>query len=244
MCELFGLSSDIPVSPGHLLCRFGEHGGHDKNPDGWGLAVLGHGGFRIEKEPEPAAYSPRFQRLCREVCSTLIIGHVRKANPPTARVFANTHPFSRLCCGQDWIFAHNGVVPGMELLIPPQCEPSGDTDTERAFCVVLDGIASACSAARAGELGWLDALAKIARTLAAHGRFNFLMSDGTHLLCYGHDRLHSYNGKDVSSAAIVATEPLTAASEWVRFESGELRAYRAGREIARLAAAQETSSLR
>lgn len=241
MCELFGLSSDVPVSPGHLLCRFGEHGGHGENPDGWGLGMLGRDGFHIEKRPEPAAYSERFQRLCREVRSTLIIGHVRKANPPTAHVLANTHPFTQFCCGRDWIFAHNGIVSGMEALIPPQCKPSGDTDTERAFCVVLDGIASAFAAARVGDLGWLNALAKIARTLAAYGRFNFLMSDGTHLLCYGHDRLHSYTGKDVGSATIIATEPLSAAREWERFEPGELRVYRAGREITRLSASQETA---
>lgn len=27
MCELFGLSSNQPVSPGELLCRFGARGG-------------------------------------------------------------------------------------------------------------------------------------------------------------------------------------------------------------------------
>jgi len=35
MCELFGLSSNRPVPPGELLCRFGARGGDTAdNPDG------------------------------------------------------------------------------------------------------------------------------------------------------------------------------------------------------------------
>lgn len=246
MCELFGLSSNQPVSPGELLCRFGGRGGDTAdNPDGWGLATLEDGAFRLAKEPVAAAHSARFRQLCRQTRSSLILGHVRKANPPTARVLANTHPFRRVCCGREWVFAHNGIIPDTaafdDARTVPLCGSTGDTDSEHAFCVVLDRIAAAFSASDAAQdRGWLDVLAHAAETLASHGRFNFLMSDGVHLIAYGHDRLHgladaraAFQLDAAVETAVIATEPLTEGPGWRAFEPGELRVYRAGRQIAR-----------
>ena len=54
MCELFGLSSNRPVLPGELLRRFRERGGNTAdNPDGWGLATLDDGAFRLWIAFEP-----------------------------------------------------------------------------------------------------------------------------------------------------------------------------------------------
>jgi glutamine amidotransferase len=246
MCELFGLSSNRPVPPGELLCRFGARGGNTAdNPDGWGLATLNDSAFRLTKEPNAAARSARFQQLCGRTHSSLILGHVRKANPPTAKILENTHPFRRVCCGREWVFAHNGIIPDTIALGGPGattlCALSGDTDSEHAFCVVLDRIATAFSSSAAVQgHEWLDALARAAEMLASHGRFNFLMSDGVHLIAYGHDRLHSlantratYWLDAATETAVIATEPLTEDSGWLAFEPGELRVYRAGRQIAR-----------
>jgi len=245
MCELFGLSSNRPVPPGELLCRFGARGGDTAdNPDGWGLATLEDGAFRLTKEPIAAARSTRFRQLCGQTRSALILGHVRKANPPTALVLANTHPFRRTCCGREWVFAHNGILPdaaGLDLPNPmPLCALSGDTDSEYAFCVVLNRIAAAfSSSAETQSHGWFDALARAAEMLASHGRFNFLMSDGMHLIAYGHDRLHSLADAHtalrfdaVAEMVVIATEPLTVGPGWLAFEPGELRVFRAGRQIA------------
>jgi predicted glutamine amidotransferase len=246
MCELFGLSSSGPVSPRQLLCRFGAHGGDvADNPDGWGLATVQDGAFNIAKEPLSAAHSGRFRALCERTHSALIIGHVRKSNPPTARVLANTHPFRRICCGREWVFAHNGVIPDAITLPPPSaeklCVPSGETDSEQAFCVLLDGIAPAFTASQSGSDGvWLEALARVAEMLASHGRFNFLMSDGVNLVAYGHDRLHSLvsprlpGGDGVPELAVIATEPLIEEMNWSSFQPCELRVYRAGRLVARV----------
>lgn len=246
MCELFGLSSNQPVPPGELLCRFGARGGDTAdNPDGWGLATLEGGAFQLTKEPLLAAHSARFKGLCGQTRSSLILGHVRKANPPTARVLANTHPFRRVCCGREWVFAHNGIFPDTAAFDDPRtaplCAPAGDTDSEHAFCVVLGRIAAAFSASDAAQdRGWLDVLARAAETLASHGRFNFLMSDGVHLIAYGHDRLHgladaraAFQLEATAEIAVIATEPLTEAPGWRAFEPGELRIYRTGRQIAR-----------
>jgi len=246
MCELFGLSSNRPVLPGELLRRFRERGGNTAdNPDGWGLAVLEDGAFRLIKEPQPAVRSARFLELSTQVHAPLILGHVRKANPPTAKILENTHPFRRTCCGREWIFAHNGIIPDTTALggpgIASLCTLSGVTDSEHAFCVVLDHIAAAFSSSETVEdHGWFDALARAAEMLASHGRFNFLMSDGVHLIAYGHDRLHSLADSRAAlqldaatETAVIATEPLTEGPGWIAFEPGELRVYRAGRRIAR-----------
>jgi glutamine amidotransferase len=236
MCELFGFSSDQPVHAAELLCRFGARGGDTAdNPDGWGLAMLEGDAFRLAKEPLPAAWSPRFRELCRQTRSSLILGHVRKANPPTARVLANTHPFLRVCCGREWVFAHNGIIPDSNALAAKEaaslCTVSGDTDSEHAFCMVLNRIAAAFSATGATPArDWLEALAGVAEMLASLGRFNFLMSDGVHLIAYGHDRLH---GLTSAGLAIIATEPLTADPGWAAFAPGELSVYRRGKRIAR-----------
>jgi predicted glutamine amidotransferase len=245
MCELFGLNSDTPVQPRELLCQFGTHGGDvADNPDGWGLARLVDGEFAIEKEPHAAAASARFRELCAQTRSSLILAHVRKANPPTAQVLANTHPFRRVCCGREWVFAHNGVIPDAAMPSGPDaraiCAPTGDTDSEHAFCVALDRIAAVFASPRAMQgRAWIDALARTAEMLASHGRFNFLMSDGAHLIAYGHDRLHSLDDASAiccdgatSELAIIATEPLTEEAGWHAFEPGELRVYRAGRQVA------------
>jgi glutamine amidotransferase len=246
MCELFGLSSSGPISPRELLCRFGAHGGDvADNPDGWGLATFQDGAFNIAKEPLSAARSARFHGLCEQTHSALIIGHVRKSNPPTARVLANTHPFRRICCGHEWVFAHNGVIPDAMTLTSPSaetlCTPSGDTDSEQAFCMLLDGIAPAFTASQSvSDGGWLEALARVAEMLASHGRFNFLMSDGVHLVAYGHDRLHGLvyprlpGGDGTPEVAVVATEPLIEDMNWSPFQPSELRVYRAGQLVARV----------
>jgi glutamine amidotransferase len=56
------------------------------------------------------------------------------------------------------------------------------------------------------------------------------MSDGEHLIAYGHDRLHVLAG---AGSAVLATEPLTADPRWVAFAPGELRVYRRGTQTAR-----------
>ena len=76
---------------------------------------------------------------------------------------------------------------------------------------------------------WLDVLGGVSEQIAAHGMFNFLLSDGEHLIGYGHDRLHHLEltgGKD--PAVLIASEPLSDDAGWTPFEMGELRIYRAG----------------
>ena len=237
MCELFGAISARPVGLAHWFVPFRARGGRlADNPDGWGLASWKSAVLRIEKAPEPGSASARFGRLARTLRSELLIAHVRKARLPPVPGMRNTHPFSHACCGREWAFAHNGLVPEViDRYVPGAlCKPQGETDSEHAFCHLLAAIAGCYEGASNGT--WMQRVADQAGTIATFGKFNFLLSDGTILAAYGHDRLHYLEkpgGRD--ALALVATEPLSS-DAWRRFAKGELRIYRSGQLLMRLEA--------
>jgi len=66
----------------------------------------------------------------------IIISHVRWASKGDV-AYHNTHPFVRELFGREWIFAHNGTII-RELPNPRFYEPIGETDSEKAFCIILD----------------------------------------------------------------------------------------------------------
>lgn len=226
MCELFGVSaSEARGFTPWLLPFRARGGGTADNPDGWGIASWGNDQARIDKSPEPAWRSADFLDLAQSITGKLLLAHVRKARHPPVPGLLNTHPFAHACCGREWIFAHNGMVP--DIIDRPgaydACSPHGDTDSEFAFCHLLAGIADTYDEADIGQ--WLGQLAARAGTIAALGKFNFLLSDGRVLLAYGHDHLHYSERPD--GLVLVATEPLDD-SEWLAFEPAELRVYRDG----------------
>lgn len=243
MCELFGMSASRPVRVEAVLREFRLRGGlAADNPDGWGLACWDDDALHIFKEPEPAARSALFDRLCPTVRSRLVVAHVRKARYPPINTMANTHPFTRTCCGRDWVFAHNGLVPGLVDLelasANPVCRPTGETDSEHAFCHLLGYLAATFERARPRRdpAAWLLSLAAESERVTSFGKFNFLMSDGEHLIAYGHDRLHYAEQRGVEPSTsepldrtLVATEPLGGSAGWIAFEPGELRVYRLGK---------------
>jgi len=240
MCELFGVSSNRAQPAGAALAEFRLRGGGTAdNSDGWGMAWVENGGFQLQKEATAAAGSDRFAQLCGTVRSDLVIAHVRKAKWPRVNSFANTHPFLHDCCGTQWIFAHNGLVPeviGMEsggdAVI---CRPGGETDSEHAFCHLLQHVARTFHAAvEPSDTAWFATLAAVSAIVAAHGQFNFLMSNGDYLIAYGHDRLHYLEQRDGAERALVATAPLASEQGWTPFRAGELRIYRRGRLVADL----------
>ena len=247
MCELFGLSASVPVSAEDLLAAFRLRGGlAADNPDGWGLAFLDGEAFRIFKEPKPAAQSAQFAQLCGRVRSRLVIAHVRKARYPPINTMTNTHPFVQTCCGRQWVFAHNGLVPGVVDLEGgrpnPVCRPIGETDSEHAFCYILGCVAQTFERVHPRDhAAWMSALAAVSELLTSYGKFNFLMSDGENLIAYGHDRLHHAEqySVDLSSTqpldrVVIATEAIAGSMGWVAFEPGEMRVYRLGKLIGRM----------
>ena len=242
MCELFGMSSDRPISACSPLSLFRMRGGETAdNSDGWGLAYLEGDAFAIHKAPEAAASSTLFAKLSAQIHSRLIIAHVRKANPPTAHTSENTHPFMRTCCDRHWVFAHNGQVP--EVIAAQGCchprhsLPGGETDSEHAFIYLLEEIAGTFpatlqSAPPETMQAWFETLAMRSAAIAKYGQFNFLMSDGEHLIAYGHDRLHSQQRTEGGvPSVVIASVPLAddePQEPWEAFAPGALRVYRGG----------------
>ncbi len=146
MCELFGLSSGRPVSFTCSLRRFAAHGSREgPNHDGWGIAAYEGREARIIKEPAAAAQS-EWERFVEKhgVTSPLVIAHIRHASVGS-NSFANTHPFERELGGVRHVFAHNGNVVDIRRE-PPTLggfHPIGDTDSEYAFCVLLNRLTGA-----------------------------------------------------------------------------------------------------
>lgn len=256
MCELFGISSDRPVAASRELATFRLRGGSKAdNPDGWGIAWLTNGVFSLIKEPVPAHRSTLFEQLCVATRSDMIIAHVRKASYPSVIDMSNTHPFQRVCCGKEWVFAHNGMVPDIvEMEVSshnPVCCPTCRTDSEYAFCHLLGRIAEHFHGLPSAiPYTWLENLATASGLIASLGKFNFLMSDGEHLIAYGHDRLHylersgsgQFDATTVNSI-LIATEPLDENEKWTAFEPGELRIYRAGKMIVSVMTQTTSSSV-
>lgn len=247
MCELFGMSASHAVTARGTLGDFRLRGGlAADNPDGWGLAWWENGVFRLAKEPLPAHESAPFARLCETTRSNLIVAHVRKARFPPVNTMDNTHPFQRVCCGKEWVFAHNGLVPDIVEMERANngsvCQPTGETDSEYAFCHLLSHISQNILASPDANANVsFPTVAMISELIASHGKFNFLMSDGEHLIAYGHDRLHylEQRGSDAqggasADSAMIATEPLPGEGNWIAFEPGELRIYRLGRMVGRI----------
>ncbi|HEX6022458.1 MAG TPA: class II glutamine amidotransferase [Solirubrobacter sp.] len=121
-----------------------------RNPDGYGLATFdADGSPRVDKGPVAAWRDMRFAQLARETRSTTFVAHVRFAStgPMTHE---NTHPFEQ----DGRIFAHNGLVAGLEQL---ELElgrhrdlVSGDTDSERLFTLITRRIHAAGGDVRRG----------------------------------------------------------------------------------------------
>ena len=56
---------------------------------------------------------------------------------------ANTHPFVRELWGRNFVFAHNGTVKAAKKHPLGRFHPIGETDSEHAFCVIMDALARA-----------------------------------------------------------------------------------------------------
>ncbi|MFW6198037.1 MAG: class II glutamine amidotransferase [Myxococcota bacterium] len=240
MCELLGMSAQYATDVNHSIALLRPRGGEiGPHADGWGLAFYEGRAARVFKEPIPAAESGCLGFIAQyDFRSSLVIGHIRRANPPEiGRGSANTHPFSRELGGRDWVFAHNGKLPGVEedpRFALERFRPIGESDSEHAFCFLLDRIARADRGHLhdAGEL--VSILREPVAALSELGVLNFLLSDGVHLVAFANTKLQQVGrrcqeGGCRQRVAILATAPLTDEG-WRPLELGRLHVFQYGRE--------------
>jgi predicted glutamine amidotransferase len=165
MCRLFGLHAGTKVvtakfwlldAPDNLAAQ------SRKNPDGTGLGVFdGHGNPQIHKQPIAAWQDADFATEAHDLTGTTFVAHVRYATTGAHEV-VNTHPFLQ----DNRIFAHNGVVEGLDVLDQRLAELGtaelvlGQTDSERVFALITASVRARGGDVRSGlvdALGWLAA---------------------------------------------------------------------------------------
>lgn len=259
MCELLGMECNVPTdivfSFTGLTMRGGRTGPH---ADGWGLALYDGPYAQVFLEPSPACASPLAKFLRDHPIRTLLaVAHVRKRTVG-GQGLANTHPFKRVLWGRDWVFAHNGTLPDVRARKLDGFTPVGDTDSEHAFCWILDNLRAAFPNGYppGGYHDIARVLADLGGELGAEGTCNLLLGDGEHLyarcgtkLChiirrapFGRASLRDDDVKvdfgEVTTpndrVAVIATEPLTVDETWERGTPGTLWVFADGDLVATL----------
>jgi glutamine amidotransferase len=243
MCELFGMSARFPTDVNRSLALLRPRGGEiGPHADGWGLAFYEGRAARVFKEPVPAAESRCLAFISEyDFRSATVIAHIRRANPPEiGRAPANTHPFERELGGRSWVFAHNGKQTGIrgdERFALRHFHPLGETDSEHAFCFLLDRLAEGLgeSLAEPTAPALRRILAEPVSELTEMGEFNFLLSDGRHLVANAHTRLHLLHRSCeeqhcAQAVTLLATTPLTE-EPWTPLAPATLHLFTAGEEV-------------
>lgn len=259
MCELFALSSDAPATVTVSLGVFGERGGRlGPHKDGWGIAFKEGRDFRLIKEAAPAADSPYLRFVqAHAFRSEIVLSHIRRASVPPVTSYTNTHPFARELYGACHVFAHNGNLPGVlgdSRLAPSWNFPLGETDSERAFCALMDRLRQALAPGEVLNLHKkLPVIQHWANALAQHGTANFLLSDSEYLYAHCSTKLFYIErqclapresfGSPVLRVALeparggarhvslIATQPLTTDEAWIALPPGEVVVFQHGRRV-------------
>jgi predicted glutamine amidotransferase len=254
MCELLGMSANVPTdicfSFSGLVKRGGETGPHK---DGWGIVFYEGKGCRSFKDPKPSCDS-RIAKLVKEypIKSKSVISHIRQANRGEVNL-ENTHPFIRELWGKNWTYAHNGQLTGYESLEMGHAFPVGQTDSERAFCWILDQLHKSYDNQPDDVLTMFKEVAGYADSLRKLGIFNMLLSDGEYVMCYCTNNLHwitrrapfgkahlideemtvDFNEETSPNdvVTVIATRPLTKYEQWNKMKEGEFCVFHFGERI-------------
>ena len=198
MCELFAISSPSLTRVSLSLARLAERGTPGGSlADGWGVACYDGRDVRVLREPEPAAGSPWLEHVFQagRPYSRLVVAHVRHATRGGV-CLANTQPFVRELGGRMHVFAHNGMLPGIdEAFDAPdrRFRPVGETDSEVAFCALLDQMEPLWRQDPPMVPERLAVVSRFAAVLRQLGPANFLYSDGEVLFAHG-DRRKQQDG--------------------------------------------------
>ena len=257
MCQLLGMSCNVPTDICFSFSGFSRRGGGtDVHRDGWGIGFFEGDdgrGCRVFLDPTPSIESP-LASVVRDypIHSMNVVAHIRKATQGDI-CLQNTHPFQRELWGRYWVFAHNGNLIGFNPELSGRYLPVGNTDSERAFCFLLDTLALRFGATAPSYEHLMDTMAEIAAILRAHGPANFLLSNGRWLIAHCSTDLHyivrrapfneahlkdedvSIDFNEVTSATdcvtVIATTPLTDNEDWQRIEPGTLILFRTGEPV-------------
>ena len=138
MCQLLGMNCNVPTDVTFSFTGFAQRGGKtDHHSDGWGIAFFEDKGLRHFVDHLAAVDSPVAELIRRyPIKSRNVIAHIRKATQGAVSL-QNCHPFVRELWGRYWVFAHNGDLQDFRPRLHSHFHPVGDTDSEHAFCWLL-----------------------------------------------------------------------------------------------------------
>lgn len=250
MCQLLGMNCNVPTDICFSFEGFARRGGETgEHRDGWGIAFFEGKGCRTFMDVQPSADSV-VSDLVKQypIRSMNVIAHIRKASIGPVQL-ENTHPFSRELWGEYWVFAHNGDLPDYAPELNGCFQPVGTTDSERAFCAILQRLRQRY-AQRPALKELCNTIREQARQIARFGIFNFLLSNGEVMIVHCSTDLHylirqhpfdkarlkdldvTVDFQQVTTprdrVAVIATEPLTANEAWTRIAPGECMVFRDG----------------
>jgi predicted glutamine amidotransferase len=267
MCELLGLSSNMPATLSLSLERLAEHGAPPTSiDDGWGVAYYHGADVRLIKDAGAANDSDWLRFLSHhDLRSRIVMAHIRKASVG-APSYGNAQPFVREMAGRMHCFAHNGSLPALleaSAFRSSRFAPVGETDSERAFCALLEDLDALWVGA--GEVpplkSRLNTVTAFAERVRHLGPANFLYSDGDALFAHGDRRKSPVTGEVAApglvyllrecppSGATITGNGLTvnaadqavaliasvplSAERWQEMAEGAVTMFRAGRIAAR-----------
>lgn len=192
MCELFCLSARKPMRASFSLRKFAAHGAPATgNVDGWGVAFHEGHEVRLYKEPEPAGNSQWLDFIQRHTLPTRqLVSHIRRATQG-GNSLSNTQPFVRELGGRTHLFAHNGDLSEVAARAADPAHrfhPVGQTDSESAFCLLLERLAPLWRGSVPPLAARLETIAAFAAAMRPLGTFNFLYSDGEFVFGHAHRR--------------------------------------------------------
>ena len=192
MCELFAMSSRIETTIRISMQVLAQRGGATGLlGDGWGVGFYDGDDARIFREPTAAADSALAQFIASQTLrSRTVLSHLRHATQGEVSV-RNTQPFARELAGRMHLFAHNGRLPGVEARFASSDDrfrPIGTTDSEVAFCVLMERVAKLWSRSLPPLADRLAVITQVAAELRTLGPANFLYADGDAVFAHGHRR--------------------------------------------------------
>jgi predicted glutamine amidotransferase len=253
MCELLAMSANVPTDIVFSFTGLAERGGvTGPHVDGWGITFYEGKGSRTFKDACPSSVSHIAQLIkSYPIKSEVVLSHIRQANRGCVSL-ENTHPFTRELWGRYWTYAHNGQLSDYdEKLVVSRFQPVGDTDSELAFCWIMEQVlvrfGDKAPADMRAVFKFIAGLADEMRTL---GVFNMILSDGQYLMCYCTNSLSYITRRAPFGEAklidtdvvidfkkettpndvvtVIATRPLTDNEEWRVLKPGEWRLFSLG----------------
>ncbi|WP_013323246.1 class II glutamine amidotransferase [Gloeothece verrucosa] len=254
MCQLLGMNCNVPTDICFSFEGFCARGGKtDEHRDGWGIAFFEGKACRMFQDAKPSAISPIADLVKRyPIKSTNVIAHIRKATQGDIRL-ENCHPFRREMWGNYWVFAHNGNLIDMNSELPGFYQPIGQTDSEKAFCYLLNILRRSFADGKPTLTQLYSVLKQTTDLMAEKGVFNYLLGNGEYLFAHCSTHLHYIiRSSPFSQAhlidedltvdfqalthptdrvAVIATTPLTDNEVWTPIQPGELIIFRDGAPI-------------